>query len=536
MLTTLRARFSPHSPRTCPSSGKGLSDRPLPLPVVLHEGRVYDFTFWLAYLSNALVSAANTLLCRYADFVDFLGGTEYHLGWIVGIGMVGSLLGRFALGDSIDRFGARRLWLITILGTLGSCLLHLAIFDYRSPLIYLARILYILMLAGVFSASMTLITGRVTKERLAEVIGIFGSAGFAGVVLGAPLADLLFPHGITDRWSADRLFLVAAALCLVSYPLAWLVPERNPNRRAQRRQTKSRSDFRGHPRQRKRPSTFRILCHYWPGSVVAAGIVAGAALFIPPTFLPRFVAEMGVHDVSGFFVLYALTAITVRSLILRPLQRWGLERVIAAGLVILAISQLLFLTVRQPWQLVIPGLVFGLGHAVLFPAIVGLGSAAYPKRHRGLATTLMIGTFDAGLFVGGPIAGVVLRLAGNFGLPRYSAMFVTICLSLLVFDAIFVWLQRANIFRKHPPSDASSAQEKAVKLGEIHTPSPALAGCGPASQGVNSAAPGVLSVALDNGPALPPDILSGAAESPTSAAAGKINPEEAAATVGHLPT
>ncbi|MGB9689408.1 MFS transporter [Thermogutta sp.] len=495
---------------------------------------MYDFTFWLAYLSNALVSAANTLLCRYADFVNFLGGTEYHLGWIVGIGMVGSLLGRFALGDSIDRFGARRLWLITILGTTASCLLHLVIFDYRSPLIYFARILYILMLAGVFSASMTLITGRVTKERLAEVIGIFGSAGFAGVVLGAPLADVLFPHGISDRWSADRLFLVAAALCLLSYPLACLVPERNPNHRMQRRQTRSRIDLRGQSRQRKRPSTFGILCHYWPGSVVAAGIVAGAALFIPPTFLPRFVAEMGVHDVSGFFVLYAVTAITVRSVILRPLQRWGLERVIAAGLVILAISQLLFLIVRRPWQLVIPGLVFGLGHALLFPAIVGLGSAAYPKRHRGLATTLMMATFDAGLFVGGPIAGAVLRFAGDFGLPRYSAMFVAVCVSVLVFDAVFVWLQRAKVFRKHPTSDSHCAQETLRKIAEISGVSPAVSACAPVSQGSHTA--GVLSAGSDHTPALTPEVLSGAAESPTPAAVSGINPDEATATIGHRPS
>jgi MFS family permease len=519
-----------------PSDKKGLPGRLQHLPGALDAGRVYDFTFWLAYLSNALVSAANTLLCRYADFVDFLGGTEYHLGWIVGIGMVGSLLGRFALGDSIDRFGARRLWLITILGTVASCLLHLVIFDYRSPLIYIARVLYILMLAGVFSASMTLMTARVTKERLAEVIGIFGSAGFAGVVLGAPLADLLFPHGIPDRWSADYLFLMAAGLCLASYPLAWLVPERATNHRMHRPQTNVRIGSRRHSAQRWRPSTFRILCHYWPGPVVAAGIVAGAALFIPPTFLPRFVAEMGVHDVSGFFVLYAITAITVRSLILRPLQRWGLERVIAAGLVILAISQLLFLTVRQPWQLVIPGLVFGLAHAVLFPAIVGLGSAAYPKRHRGLATTLMMATFDAGLLVGGPMAGAVLRFAGDFGLPRYSAMFVTVCLSVLIFDAVFVWLQRAKVFRNHPTSDPSSTRQTAVRLTALSGVASATSAHNLPGQERDSTTPGVLTVGLENGSALTPEVLSGAADAPASAAVGGINPDEAAATIGHLPS
>ena len=39
-----------------------------------------------------------SLLYRYADFVRLLGGTEFHLGWIVGVGMVGSIFMRLALG------------------------------------------------------------------------------------------------------------------------------------------------------------------------------------------------------------------------------------------------------------------------------------------------------------------------------------------------------------------------------------------------------------------------------------------------------
>lgn len=436
-------------PRQTPPVGRQVSRSVAPGSGAATPDKVpiYELTFWLAYLSNALVSAANTLLCRYADYVDFLGGTEYHLGWIVGIGMVGSLLGRFTLGTSIDRFGARRLWLITIIATSLACLMHLWIVDYRTPLIYLGRIVYILMLAGVFSASMTLISARAPKERLAEVIGIFGSAGFAGVILGAPLADLFFPHGIPDRATANSLFLLAAALCLASFPLAWVVPDGNVGGHRREQKPHAGRDLpRGGLGKWRRPSTLHILRRYWPGPVVAAGVVAGAALFVPPTFLPRFVAEMGVHDVSGFFVLYAVTAIVVRSLVLRPLQAWGLERVIAVGLAILAGSQLLFVVVERPWQIVFPGLVFGVGHALLFPAIVGLGSAAFPKRHRGLATTLMMATFDAGLFVGGPIAGAVIRMGEMLHWPRYPMMFLTVCLGVLIFDAVFVILQRKKIF------------------------------------------------------------------------------------------
>lgn len=52
---------------------------------------LYGVTFWLAYISNTLFNAAAALLFRYADFIVVLGGAEWNLGWIVGIGMVGSL-------------------------------------------------------------------------------------------------------------------------------------------------------------------------------------------------------------------------------------------------------------------------------------------------------------------------------------------------------------------------------------------------------------------------------------------------------------
>ena len=50
---------------------------------------------------------AMALLFRYADFITLLGGSEWHLGWIVGIGMVGSLAMRLAMGSCIDHYRLR---------------------------------------------------------------------------------------------------------------------------------------------------------------------------------------------------------------------------------------------------------------------------------------------------------------------------------------------------------------------------------------------------------------------------------------------
>ena len=102
---------------------------------------VYGQTFWLAYLANALTMIALSILVRYADFVTHLGGAEGQLGLIVGVGMVGSLVMRFAQGIGIDRLGARTIWLWSLAFLALSLLTHCLIQSATSPTIFLIRIL-----------------------------------------------------------------------------------------------------------------------------------------------------------------------------------------------------------------------------------------------------------------------------------------------------------------------------------------------------------------------------------------------------------
>ena len=91
-----------------PSKRHGLPETPLEResrPAEVHFA--YGRPFWMAYTSNWLLMVGVSLLFRYADFVTLLGGTEFHLGWIVGVGMVGSLAMRLSMGSCIDRYGSR---------------------------------------------------------------------------------------------------------------------------------------------------------------------------------------------------------------------------------------------------------------------------------------------------------------------------------------------------------------------------------------------------------------------------------------------
>ena len=60
----------------------------------------------------------------------------------------------------------------------------------------------------------------------------------------------------------------------------------------------------------------------------------------------------------------------------------------------MAASLLLFLPVRAEWHLVLPAIGFGCSHAILFPSVVAAGSVTFPLRNRGLATVLVLATWD----------------------------------------------------------------------------------------------------------------------------------------------
>ena len=165
------------------------------------DGATYDLAFWLTYVANLSIMIGHSLLFRYADVVFFLGGSELLLGTIVGVGMIGSLAMRLAQGIGIDRYGPRRMWILSGLLFITSCLGHLLLASANSPLIFLLRIVYACAIAGFFGASITFISSRAPVSRMAEMVGMLGTSGFLAMVLGTWLGDLML-GGAPMTWGA----------------------------------------------------------------------------------------------------------------------------------------------------------------------------------------------------------------------------------------------------------------------------------------------------------------------------------------------
>ena len=91
----------------------------------------------------------------------------------------------------------------------------------------------------------------------------------------------------------------------------------------------------------------------------------------------------------------------------------------------MTVGQLLFLVVTHDWLLILPAVVCGFGHALLFPAIVSIGAGRFPVQYRGSGTTLVLGFTEMGTALAAPLLGWLIDKGNAGGGTRgFSWMFI----------------------------------------------------------------------------------------------------------------
>jgi MFS family permease len=362
----------------------------------------------MAYGSNVAALASIGLLYRYADFIDWLGGTEFHMGWIVGVGMIGSLAARMWMGSIIDLYGTRLVWLGSLLLLAATSFAHLAISNYVGVSIYLLRVLFCCAFAGLNGASLTFISHRAPYKRDAEV--------------GCLLGDLLFAVVASSHAQIVVLFMAAGALALFACPFAWIAA------RSERR-----------PQATPGPSMLSVVRQQYVGPLLVITATLGMGLGLPTVFVRPFAAQLGIPRIGLFFLIYAATAILTRVLARRWAEYFGLRRMILLGTVGVAASMATLPLVHAEWQLIWPAIGFGCFHAISYPAVLAANNETFPSRHRGLALLVALAAFDVGQLVGAPMAGAVIHGSELGGLPPYPTMFLVTAILMVGASIYYAW-------------------------------------------------------------------------------------------------
>lgn len=431
MSTTLEAR-----PATTPTES---------LPAV------YDRIFWLAYAANIALVTANALTFRFAELVAYLGGTEHVAGTIVSVGVFGAIAMRVFLGQGIDTFGTRKLWLASTVVFVASCSLFL-LCGTMSPLIYVARLGFAVALSGMFTCSIVHIQNLVPAERRTEIIGNLGSSGFVGMIIGSQLGDFIFKAMPEGREKFLVLFGLTTALGIVYFCIvAYLTKGDN------------------HQRPAFSQPAHKLIFRYWPGNVVLVALMMGISFTVTTVFLTRYATHMQFANAVGtFFTGYALSAFIFRIATRNWSRTVGRHKMILFGLLGHAVGHAAFPFMTAEWQFIFPAIAGGFGHALLFPAVVSKGAGVFPKRYRGSGTTLVLGFVDLGMALFAPLLGAIIDYYDHVG---FSQMFFTSAGTSLVIAVIYAatTARKPDIDRRDDDDD-SLLKPPSVKVEDDSDP------------------------------------------------------------------
>jgi predicted MFS family arabinose efflux permease len=278
---------------------------------------------------------------------------------------------------------------------------------------------------------------------MAELIGMLGTSGFVGVVVGTQLGDLL-----VVGWREVRgIFVVGGSLALLAAVFAAAATA-------------------GYSLENRpiRTSTWRVVRSFGHLSFIILGMAMGIGLGLPPVFLPAMAKELGIERIGLFFAVYAPVAVLTRIWTRGLFGRWDLRLLAGASMVLVAVAHWSLTLVRAEWMLPIPGLIFGIAHAVVYPSVVAIGATRFPSRFRGLGTSLMLASYDVGLVLGAPLASLILELARQGGLPTYPTMLLSSGAILCVMTGVFAATAPAPRAAKPP-----LRLPRAVSVGDTPT-------------------------------------------------------------------
>jgi MFS family permease len=371
--------------------------------------RLFNTAFILCSLANLAQSLAFNLFLHFPGFLHDLGADDLEIGVLFGVTAAVAIVVRPPVGRVMDQRGRRGVILFGgVLNTLV-CGLYLSV-DQMGPWIYTLRMLHGLAEALLFTGLFTYAADLVPASRRTEGLALFGVSGMLPIALGGLLGDLILGR-------ADYRVLFATALGLAAVSLLFSLPLHDRRRPAGG--LEPARGFRASLRQRD------LLPLWWIGTIFALALASAFA------FIKRFVDETGVGTVGGFFGAYAGAAVVLRLGFGWLPDRLGPKRVLLPALASLAVGFLCLAGAGTMRDVVVAGVLCGIGHGYVFPIVFAMVVARAPEADRGSATAIFTALFDVGVVLGGPLFGALSRVLG------FSWTYATAAAILALGSAVF---------------------------------------------------------------------------------------------------
>jgi MFS family permease len=316
-----------------------------------------------------------------------MGGSTFASGLFLGFLTYSSAFSAPLTGTLGDRFGQRRVLVVTSLALTVFSLSYAFITDVRVLLAVV--VVHGTFWSGLLSASSAYMTNMLPERRRAEGIGYWGLSSVAAIVIAPTVGFWIYREGWTT------LCAVGATLNLIMALIAWRLKE--------------------HPGAVSVPSQ----------PTARRGILEWRVLAIS---FSLFLYSFGYGGITSFTAMYAdangvspkglyLTTLALVILVTRPFcgrlgDRFGYKRVFAPSLVVISAGLACLAMGGTRGWMITSAIVFGTGFGTAYPVYVGYVMQGINAERRGAAFGAILAAFDTGIGTGSMTMGWLIQHFG----------------------------------------------------------------------------------------------------------------------------
>jgi predicted MFS family arabinose efflux permease len=341
-------------------------------------------------------------------YVRDLGGSPVDVGLIVGVFSFGVLVVRPVVGRLLDTRGRR---VVLILGgALAAAMAPLYLWLTAVALLVAVRVIHGVGLSAFTGGWVTLATDLSPPERRTEFMGYLSAGTTLAFAVGAPVGI-----EIANRFGYTALFWTVAGTAVASAVLAAAL------------------------REPKRLSTVAQPAHYRAAISRRQVVVPSATLLLTTltvgavfAFLPILLEQRRPGDFSLFFIVHAITSVVVRVVIARVARTVGDRPMVWSGLLIHALGIASLPLIQGRASMVGAAVLFGMGFAILWPALYGLVANDVSEGARGMVLNFFLAAFDLGMGLGGLVSGPIVARAGIPALMNGMAVVPLVAVALFL--------------------------------------------------------------------------------------------------------
>ena len=351
---------------------------------------IYSSNFFIASLSNFFFFTSVNAFSLLPLYIKSLGGTESQIGGIMGTYSLTAILSQPFAGALADRFGRKRFLLLgSALGILAS--VGFAFSTRLGIQFFLFRLLQGVGFSAFYVSNLTLVADIVPQSRLGQAVGMFGISGLITIALSPALGEqLIHSAGYSNFFQAAAAAAAAGFLTSLAF---------------------------------RDPTTARVGAAFGLVSLIPStrllppvllSLVFGLCSGTVFVFLPTYAMQVGLPRVGAFYIAYSAAAIFIRLTFGSLSDRRGRRHAILPALLVMALGSLWLIWLSSPAVLVGIGILTGMAHGLLFPALSAYVIDLAEPKERGRA----LGAYTTALLLGSTLASFVFGVvAEHLGYP-----------------------------------------------------------------------------------------------------------------------